>query len=162
MARLRAPACDTVSATEAFRTEAASVAAAGAGVTLSAICAMKVPRPTRIAAKINMLRIAPHPIRGFAITSCRREKFDRRCRARPAILPKRMSEALTGRPTFILAKEGGLWTSQTRMLTLFRLIVLGVELLPASPTLPATSRKAGLLKAGLRVSWVRAGGLSPA
>jgi hypothetical protein len=66
MARLRAPACDTVSATEAFRTEAASVAAAGAGVALSAVCAMKVPRPTRIAAKINMLRIAPHQIRGFA------------------------------------------------------------------------------------------------
>jgi hypothetical protein len=42
------------------------MAAAGTGVILSAIRAITVPRPIKIAAKINMLRIAPNPIRGFA------------------------------------------------------------------------------------------------
>jgi len=35
------------------------VAEAGAGANLSAICAMKVPRPARIAAVIRMLRMTP-------------------------------------------------------------------------------------------------------
>src|SRR6516162_7506513 len=66
MARLRTPACDTVSGRDAFRAEAEGVAAERGGVILSAICAITVPRPIKIAAKTNMLRIASHPISGFA------------------------------------------------------------------------------------------------
>src|SRR5271167_4136615 len=65
MLRLRIPACAIVSAGIAFDA-AAGVADAGAGVILSAICAMKVPSPIMIAAKIIMLRMTPHPIRGTA------------------------------------------------------------------------------------------------
>ena len=42
---------------------------ASAGVILSAICAIKVPRPAMKAAKIIMLRITPHSIRTPDITT---------------------------------------------------------------------------------------------
>src|SRR5450631_3470109 len=56
MARLRMPVCATVSTGAAFR----AAALASAGVILSAICAMMVPRPIMKAAKIIRLRITPH------------------------------------------------------------------------------------------------------
>src|ERR1700730_4727392 len=58
MLRLRMPACTGVSMGTAFL--ATAVAEAGAGDILSAICAMKVPRPARMAAVIKMLRMTPH------------------------------------------------------------------------------------------------------
>jgi hypothetical protein len=57
MLRLRRSVLVVVSGVTAMRTD--GVAEAGAGVILSAICAMKVPRPIMIAAKIIMLRITP-------------------------------------------------------------------------------------------------------
>jgi hypothetical protein len=60
MLRLRLPACATVAAGATFRE--AVVAEAGAGVILSAICAMKVPRQIMMAAMIIMLRMTPHPV----------------------------------------------------------------------------------------------------
>src|ERR1700738_2425774 len=59
MLRLRPSLCPTVSTGLE-----ATWALAACGVILSAICAMKVPRPTMMAAKIMMLRITPHSIRG--------------------------------------------------------------------------------------------------
>src|SRR5262249_28332731 len=63
MERLRSPACTAVAAGAELRpmvaAEADALAAAGRGDILSAICAMKVPRPIRIAAKIIMLRMTP-------------------------------------------------------------------------------------------------------
>src|SRR6266404_5332699 len=57
MLRLRPPGAG-VSTAAAFRAEVL----AWAGVILSAICAMMVPRPTMKAAKIMMLRITPHSV----------------------------------------------------------------------------------------------------
>src|ERR1700742_198462 len=55
--RLREAAWPVLSGIAAKRTD--GVAEAGAGAILSASCAMKVPRPIMIAAKIIMLRITP-------------------------------------------------------------------------------------------------------
>src|ERR1700684_2403501 len=63
MLRLRRLASAVVS--DATANRVAGVAEAGAGVILSAICAMKVPRPIMIAAKIIMLRITPLSIAVF-------------------------------------------------------------------------------------------------
>src|SRR6202022_5177974 len=91
MSRLRGPACPTVSTGVAFR---ADVAGGGAAVILSAICAMKVPRPIMIAAKIKMLRITPHSMRS-AISPLKPGHRDQDAPAEAAILAKRMSEGLT-------------------------------------------------------------------
>src|ERR1700738_4595328 len=93
MLRLRRPLCPTVSTAGAFRVV---VASAGVAVILSAICAMMVPRPTMNAARIIMLRITPHSIRGTCniTTSAARPRLT--AAAKAAILTKRMSEVLTG------------------------------------------------------------------
>jgi hypothetical protein len=57
MLKVRKPACATVAGPTEVRT--GFVAKAVAGVILSAICAMKVPSPIMIAAKIIMLRMTP-------------------------------------------------------------------------------------------------------
>ena len=73
-----------------------ALAAAGTGVILSAICAMKVPRPTRTAAKIMMLRMTPHSLTEPPISPRPAAKPRLTAAAEAAILAKRMSEALTG------------------------------------------------------------------
>src|SRR3984957_1451460 len=96
MLRLRRLASEVVSDATANRTD--GVADAGAGVILSAICAMKVPSPIMIAAKIIMLRITPLSIAGSPhkpTPSRSRQNIDRRHVTRRAILAKRMSEGLT-------------------------------------------------------------------
>src|ERR1700722_12781063 len=103
MLRLRRLASEVVSDATANRTD--GVADAGAGVILSAICAMKVPSPIMIAAKIIMLRITSLSIAGspHEPTSSRsRRNFDRRHATRTAILAKRMSEGLTSPPRTVM------------------------------------------------------------
>src|SRR3984893_4034295 len=89
MLRLRPSLCSTVSTVLE-----ATWALAACGVILSATCAMKVPRPTMMAAKIMMLRITPHSIRGRPYDHASR-KTANTGRTSGAILTKRMSEALT-------------------------------------------------------------------
>src|SRR6266576_3649081 len=73
----------------------AVLASAGVAVILSAICAMMVPRPTMIAARIIMLRMTPHSPK-----DARYQTSATKPRLKPAdkavILTKRMSEGLTG------------------------------------------------------------------
>src|SRR3984885_13327031 len=107
MLRLRRPASAVASDTTANR--AAGVAEAGAGVILSAICAMKVPSPIMIAAKIIMLRITPLSIAGSPhepTPSRSRRNFDRRHATWTAILVKRMSEGLTWLPRLSPQERG--------------------------------------------------------
>src|ERR1700689_1043997 len=65
MLRLRRPASNVVSGVTANRAE--GLAEAGCGAILSALCAMKVPSPIMIAAKIIMLRITPLSIEATLI-----------------------------------------------------------------------------------------------
>src|ERR1700716_2005079 len=86
---LRRPVGATASTTEAV------LASAGVAAILSAICAMIVPRPTMNAAKIIMLRITPHSIRGTCNITTSAAKPRLTAAAKAAILTKRMSEVLT-------------------------------------------------------------------
>src|SRR3984957_17942885 len=90
MLMLREPACATVAATAAL----GDTLWASAGAILSAICAIRVPRPAMKAAKIMMLRITPHSIRTADITTLA-AKSRLTAAGDAAILTKRMSEALT-------------------------------------------------------------------
>src|SRR5664279_5829078 len=91
MLMLREPACATVAATAAL----GDALWASAGVILSAICAIRVPRPAMKAAKIIMLRITPHSVRTPDITTLA-AKSRLTTVGKAAILTKRMSEVLTG------------------------------------------------------------------
>src|ERR1700756_1294998 len=93
MLRLRPPASATVSS-GAFR--GAALADAGAGVSLSAICAMKVPRATRTAAKMIMLRMTPHSVHTAADITTLAANRRLTTPVQAAISAKRMSEVLTG------------------------------------------------------------------
>jgi hypothetical protein len=63
MLRLRVPACVTVWSVAVWTFGGAALAAAGAGVHLSAICAMKLPRATKTAQNIIKLRMTTHDTR---------------------------------------------------------------------------------------------------
>src|SRR3984885_595209 len=107
MMMLRRPASDVVSGVTAERAD--GVAEAGVGAILSAICAMKVPSPIMIAAKIIMLRITPLSIAWSPhrpTPSRSRRNFDRRHATRTAILAKRMSEGLTWLPRLSPQERG--------------------------------------------------------
>src|SRR3954468_22525272 len=86
------PAVGASVSTEAFR---GTVAGAAAGDILSAICAMKVPRPTRMAAKIIRLRMTPHTRFRVADITTTAAKPRLTEPGQAAILAKRMSEVLT-------------------------------------------------------------------
>ncbi len=96
MLRVREPADGDV----AIAMVAAGLAAtfvAAAGAILSAICAMKTPRPPITAAVITMLRITPHYLqRPFPISPRPLRDRDRTGPTEAAIFAKRMSEVLTG------------------------------------------------------------------
>ena len=78
----------------------AATAFAVAGVILSAICAMKTPRPPITAAVITMLRMTPLCLRKpCRISSRPLQGRDYAGSAEAAIFAKRMSEALTWRIT---------------------------------------------------------------
>src|ERR1700727_3486546 len=107
MLRLRRLASEVVSDATANRTD--GVADAGVGAILSAICAMKVPSPIKIAAKIIMLRITPLSIAWSPhrpTPSRSRRNFDRRYATRTAILAKRVSEGLTWLPRLSPQERG--------------------------------------------------------
>jgi hypothetical protein len=89
---LREPACATVVVTMAVL---GVTLWASAGAILSAICAIRVPRPAMMAAKIIMLRITPHSIRTPDITTLA-AKSRLTAVGKVAILTKRMSEVLMG------------------------------------------------------------------
>src|SRR4051812_19395548 len=89
------PAVGASVSTEAFR---GTVAEAAAGDILSAICAMKVPRPTRMAAKIIRLRMTPHTRFRVADITTTAAKPRLTEPGQAAILAKRMSEVLTAVP----------------------------------------------------------------
>ena len=93
MLRLRRPLGAGVSAGAAFRR--AVLASAGVAVILSAICAMMVPRPIMKAAKIIIIRITPHSIRGTRNITTSAAKPRPIAASKPTIFAKRMSEALT-------------------------------------------------------------------
>src|SRR5437588_7150997 len=86
------PAVGASVSTEAFR---GTVAEAAAGDILSAICAMKVPRPIRMAAKIIRLRMTPHTRFRAADITTSAAKPRLTAAARTVISAKRMSEVLT-------------------------------------------------------------------
>ncbi len=106
MLRLRVLACATVSVPAVFR-EAVLASAGVPAVILSAICAMKVPRPTMKAAKIIRLRITPHSTGepGDITTPATKPRLT--AAAKAAILAKRMSEVLTGASSSPLPAKAG-------------------------------------------------------
>jgi hypothetical protein len=101
MLRLRVPVCATATvwAVAVWTVGGAALAAAGAGVHLSAICAMKLPRATKTAQKIIKLRMIILDTRQSKKWTADNTTAPANPRltttAKAAILAKRMSEVLT-------------------------------------------------------------------